>query len=88
MPFSRQSIQNSQFLFEPLATAAVELIEELLEKLLIFITARKIPAAPEHKGLIYDLLEPMMTLFNVAVLIRTAGLYLLALEAIVTGQAR
>jgi len=87
MSFSRQSIQQDQFLLESLSTAAVELIEKLLEELLIFIATSKISAAPEHKGLIYRLLEPIMTFLNIAVLIRTARLYLVALEAIVLCQA-
>ncbi len=87
MPFSRQLTQDSQFLFKPLFTPAVELIEELGQELLIFITAGKIPAAPEHKGLIYSLLEPIMTFLNITVLIRTARLYLVAFKAVVFCQA-
>jgi hypothetical protein len=87
MSFPRQSIQQDQFLLESLSTATVELIEKLLEELLIFIATGKISAAPEHKGLIYCLLEPIMTFLNIAVLIGTAGLYLAAFEAIVLCQA-
>ena len=84
--FSRQSIQEDQFLLESLSTSAVELIEKILEELLIFIVAGKISAAPEHKGLIYSLLEPIMTFLNIAVLIRTTRLDLVAFEAIVLCQ--
>ena len=87
MPFSRQLTQDGQFLFKPLSTTAVELVEELGQELLILITTDKILAAPEHKSLIYRLLEPVMTFFNITVLIRTAGLYLVAFKAIVFCQA-
>ena len=65
MPFSRQLTQDGQFLFKPLSATAVELVEELGQELLILITTDKILAAPEHKSLIYRLLEPVMKFFNI-----------------------
>jgi hypothetical protein len=79
-------MQEGQLLLESLPTTAVELIEELFEELLIFLAAGKIPASPQHQGLINGLLETMMTLFNIAVLMRAARLYLLAFKAVVAGQ--
>jgi len=83
---SRQGSQCGLILDETLAAIGVASGHDLLEERLVFAASGEIPASSQHQRLIDGLLEPMMTLFNVAVLIGLARLDRLGCDAVMREQ--
>ena len=79
----RKRIDHRQLFLQTLMPAGVELGIERIEEGLIRGPIRKVPAAPEHQGLIQSPLEPMVPLLDIAVFVGTVRLDLAALKAVV-----
>jgi hypothetical protein len=83
----RQRPQHSQLFRQPLTTARVEPLLQLMQKTLVVFAAGKIPAATQQQRLVHGLLEAPMPLLDVAVLVAVAGLNLLPDESVVRQQS-
>ena len=86
-PASRQGRQDGHFLTKRLLTVGIGSGHELLEEQLIVASAGEIAAAPEHQGLVDGLLEPVMTLLDVAILVGLARLDRLTFQAVMREQS-
>jgi hypothetical protein len=82
----RQGSQPRLFLRQALAPARVEPRAQLVQKPRIRFPAGKIPAAPQHQGLVHGLLETMMPLLDVAVLVGVIRLDLLTDQTVMRQQ--
>ena len=85
-PRRGQAAQDRQLLSKTVTPPGIELIQQLPKKPFVLLTAVKVPTAPEHQGLVYRPLEPMMTLLHVAVFMRTARLDLRREKAVMVRQ--
>jgi hypothetical protein len=86
-PPRRQRLQDGQFLGESLAAVGVATGHDLAQEHLVVAPAGEVAMAPQHQGLVDRLLEPMMTLLDVAVLVGLPGSNGLGLQAVM-GQKR
>jgi hypothetical protein len=82
----RQRTQPRQFFGQTLLPVPVELREELTQERLVRCPTLEVPAATQQQRLLQPPLEPMMTLFTVAVLVGLPRLNGLSLQAIVPQQ--
>jgi len=85
-PASRQGRQRGHLFTKTLLSRGIAAGHELLEKQLIVVSAGEIAAASEHQGLVDGLLEPVMTLLDVAILVGLSGLDRLAFELVMLEQ--
>ncbi len=82
----RQRSQQRHFFHQPLLPPRIELREQLPQEVRVRRAARKIPAAPQHQGLVQRPLELAVALLHVAVLVGFARVDRLALQAVVPQQ--
>jgi hypothetical protein len=82
-----QGTQLRELLRQTFTPPRVELIQQPLQKKIVVGSAREIPAATQHQGLIDRLLEAMMTLLDVAILVAMTRLDLLRRHATVRHQS-
>ena len=85
-PTTRQGRQHGHLLTKTLLSSGIASGHELLEEDLIVAPAGEITAASEHQGLVDGLLEPVMALFDVAILVGLSGLDRLAFESVMLEQ--
>src|SRR3954451_22327996 len=69
------------------SAASIEKRKQLSQEQLVGRQPRKVAAAPHQQGLLGGLLEPVMPLFDFAVLISLTSLDLLTIDAIMSQQA-
>jgi hypothetical protein len=74
------------FLGEPIAAVRVPPGHDLAQERLVLPTGGEFAAPPQHQGLVDGLLEPVMTLRDIAVLVGLPGLDRLRLQAVVIQQ--
>jgi len=79
----RQRPQQGTFLGQASGSASVLLAEQLPQEHRVAVAAGEVPAAPQHQGLVYRLLEAMVPLLHVAVLVALARLNGLPLQTVV-----
>ena len=82
-PARRQATQNLKFLAQTLAAPGIELGEQFAHERAIVGPRGELAAPTQHQGLIQRPLEPVMALFDVAVLVGPPRLDLAAFEAVV-----
>ena len=80
----RQWLQLGPFLFKLGLTPLVQLFEQLLQERCIGLATPKIAAAPQRELIAYRQLEPIVTLLNLAILMRTSGLRMSGLQPTMT----
>jgi hypothetical protein len=85
-PAARQRPQHRQLLQQSRTPAGIELLLQSVQKALVLFPAGKIPAAPQHQGLVHRLLETPMPLLDVAVLVGVIRLDLLADQTVMSQQ--
>ena len=86
-PASRQGRQRGHLFTKTLLSRGIAAGHELLEKQLIVVSAGEIAAASEHQGLVDGLLEPVMTLLDVAIFVGLPRLDRLAFEPVMREQS-
>ena len=86
-PASRQGRQDGHFLIKPLLSVGIASGHDLLEEQRIVASAGEIAATSEHQGLVDGLLEPVMTLLDVAILVGLARLDRLTFQAVMREQS-
>ncbi len=86
-PTIRQGRQHGHLFTKALLSVGIATGHELLEEELIVAAAGEIAATTEHQGLVDGLLEPVMALFDVAVLVGLPGLDRLAFESVMLEQS-
>ena len=70
----RELRQRPEFLTQPLAATGVAPVDQPRQKLFVCVPALEVPASAQHQFLVDRRLESIVTLLDVAVLIRLAGL--------------
>jgi hypothetical protein len=85
-PSCRQRPQHRQFVRQPVTATGVELPLQLVQKTVVLFPAGKISAAAQQQRLLHRLLEPPMSLLDVAVLVAMPRLDLLPDESVVRQQ--
>ena len=70
----RELPQRPEFLTQPLAATGVAPVDQPRQKLFVCVPALEVPASAQHQFLVDRRLESIVTLLDVAVLIRLAGL--------------
>jgi hypothetical protein len=86
-PASRQRRQGGHLLMKTLLSTGIPPGHEPLEKQLIVAPAGEIAAASEHQGLVDGLLEAVVTLLDVAILVRLPWLDRLAFEPVMREES-
>jgi hypothetical protein len=85
-PMTRQRPQQLSFLGQPGDATGVFLSQHLPQEQRVAVSAAELPAATHHQRLVQCLFELVVALLGVAILVTSAGLDGLALQAVVTQQ--